>query len=529
MASINTIRPVRRRMAEDRDPARRRRSTARRARVARCADADDGPAHGGPHPGQPPVSGRDARRGGRARPQHRRRVRGGQGRRAVPARGRRGLDHDHALLVLRVRDDGHGPAHAQGGVGLQRHRAAGRRLPRGSPRGAHPEGPAGLRDLRARRAGRRRRRHPGRRAGQDPAVRPGGSRDRDPARQVVPVAGRRLDGYRRLHRRPVRSSNGTSGCGSRPSTCPSTRGAWRRASTTRSSSTRRSRGPAPTAARDQDRNPADKAKSREELDRDWEVVVRMALITRDLLVGNPRLAELGFGEEALGRNAILGGFQGQRQWTDHSPNGDFMEAILNSSFDWNGDPRAAHLRDGERLAQRRDDAPDVPAHQPGADLRRRADVLEPGRGRAGHGAPPGGPCGRRLHPPDQLGGGDAGCDRRDDGCRRCAGDEAVLGDRRRRRRGGARGDDLVPGEPGLLPRRRVLVAVRVPRRDAGDDGADQPRVGDGAGAPDRGGLDRRPSEGGSRRPRPAHRSHLADALVRAPNDGAAVRSGTCTR
>jgi len=54
------------------------------------------------------------------------------------------------------------------------------------------------------------------------------------------------------------------------------------------------------------------------------------------MVGNPKLADLGFGEEALGHNAIAGGFQGQRHWTDHSPNGDFMEAILNSSFDWNG-------------------------------------------------------------------------------------------------------------------------------------------------------------------------------------------------
>jgi L-fucose isomerase len=54
------------------------------------------------------------------------------------------------------------------------------------------------------------------------------------------------------------------------------------------------------------------------------------------MVGNPRLAELGFGEEALGHNAIAGGFQGQRHWTDHFPNGDFMEAMLNSSFDWNG-------------------------------------------------------------------------------------------------------------------------------------------------------------------------------------------------
>src|SRR5207302_10657324 len=70
--------------------------------------------------------------------------------------------------------------------------------------------------------------------------------------------------------------------------------------------------------------------------RAWEWSVKMAMIGRDLLVGNPRLAELGFGEEALGHNAIAGGFQGQRQWTDHFPNGDFMEAILNSSFDWNG-------------------------------------------------------------------------------------------------------------------------------------------------------------------------------------------------
>jgi L-fucose isomerase len=85
-----------------------------------------------------------------------------------------------------------------------------------------------------------------------------------------------------------------------------------------------------------DRNTPDQTRSREQKDRDWETVVKMFLIARDLLVGNPRLAELGFGEEAMGHNAILGGFQGQRQWTDHSPNGDFMEAMLNSSFDWDG-------------------------------------------------------------------------------------------------------------------------------------------------------------------------------------------------
>jgi len=70
--------------------------------------------------------------------------------------------------------------------------------------------------------------------------------------------------------------------------------------------------------------------------KDWETVVKMTLIARDLMVGNPRLEEMGFGEEALGHNAIAGGFQGQRQWTDHFPNGDFLETILNSSFDWNG-------------------------------------------------------------------------------------------------------------------------------------------------------------------------------------------------
>jgi len=85
-----------------------------------------------------------------------------------------------------------------------------------------------------------------------------------------------------------------------------------------------------------DPNAPEARRSREQLDADWESVVKMALIARDLMVGNPRLAELGYGEEALGHNAIAAGFQGQRQWTDFMPNGDFMEAILNSSFDWNG-------------------------------------------------------------------------------------------------------------------------------------------------------------------------------------------------
>ena len=86
----------------------------------------------------------------------------------------------------------------------------------------------------------------------------------------------------------------------------------------------------------EDFNSPEKAKSREQKDKDWEFVVRMTLIMRDLMIGNPKLEALGFKEEAIGHNAIVAGFQGQRQWTDFMPNGDFSEAILNSSFDWNG-------------------------------------------------------------------------------------------------------------------------------------------------------------------------------------------------
>ncbi|MBL4934605.1 L-fucose isomerase [Clostridium sp. YIM B02515] len=85
-----------------------------------------------------------------------------------------------------------------------------------------------------------------------------------------------------------------------------------------------------------DINKAEYIKTKEQKDRDWETVVKMTLIARDLMIGNPKLAEMGFVEESEGHNAIAAGFQGQRHWTDHFPNGDFMEAMLCSSFDWNG-------------------------------------------------------------------------------------------------------------------------------------------------------------------------------------------------
>ncbi|WP_218759558.1 L-fucose isomerase [Polaribacter sp. AHE13PA] len=86
----------------------------------------------------------------------------------------------------------------------------------------------------------------------------------------------------------------------------------------------------------EDRNNPEAQKTREQKDAEWEKVVKMTLICKDLMNGNPKLKEMGFGEESKGRNAIMGGFQGQRQWTDYQPNADFTESILNSSFDWNG-------------------------------------------------------------------------------------------------------------------------------------------------------------------------------------------------
>ena len=71
-------------------------------------------------------------------------------------------------------------------------------------------------------------------------------------------------------------------------------------------------------------------------DKDWEFIAKMTIIVRDILYGNKKLDEMGWHEEALGKNAIAGGFQGQRNWTDWLPNADFTEAIMASTFDWNG-------------------------------------------------------------------------------------------------------------------------------------------------------------------------------------------------
>ena len=98
----------------------------------------------------------------------------------------------------------------------------------------------------------------------------------------------------------------------------------------------------------QDQNRPEKIKTREEKDADWEFTVKNMMIIRDLMHGNPRLLEMGFKEEALGHNGILGGVQGQRQWTDYKPNFDFPEAMMCTSFDWNG------IREADVLATEND-------------------------------------------------------------------------------------------------------------------------------------------------------------------------------
>ncbi|MFR9047417.1 MAG: L-fucose isomerase, partial [[Clostridium] leptum] len=85
-----------------------------------------------------------------------------------------------------------------------------------------------------------------------------------------------------------------------------------------------------------DKNPPEKKHTDAQKEEEWAFVVKMTLICRDLMLGNPKLAEMGWEEESMGRNGILGGFQGQRMWSDWQPNGDFTEAFMNTTFDWRG-------------------------------------------------------------------------------------------------------------------------------------------------------------------------------------------------
>ena len=222
-----------------------------------------------------------------------------------------------------------------------------------------------------------------RRRGEAAALRPRRPRRRHDARQVVPVARRHLDGHRRLDRRR-RLLRGlprhARRAGRHDRVRPPHRGEDLRRGGVRAGPGL-GEGPLPGGPRLQ--RPGLAAHARAEGRRLGDVGQdgddRARPDGRQ-----PAAGRAGFGEEALGHNAILGGFQGQRHWTDHFPNGDFMEAILNSSFDWNG------IREPFVFATENDSLNGVshavrpPAHEHGADLRRRAHLLEPGGGQARH-------------------------------------------------------------------------------------------------------------------------------------------------
>ena len=179
-----------------------------------------------------------------------------------------------------------------------------------------------------------------------------------------------------------------------------------------------------------DYNPEAGRRTPAQKEKDWQTVVKMTQIVRDLMIGSSKLADLGFGEEALGRNAIAGGFQGQRAWTDHSPNGDFTEAILTSSFDWNGirlpyivatendSLNGACMLFNYLLTNTAQIFADVRTYWSPEAVKRVTGHSLSDRG-------------RRSHPPDQLGCGHARR-HRPAGEERPAGDEAVLGNHRGR-------------------------------------------------------------------------------------------------
>jgi len=113
--------------------------------------------------------------------------------------------------------------------------------------------------------------------------------------------------------------------------------------------------------------------TKEEKEKQWEFTIKMYCIIKDLIQGNKNLPA-GFIEESVGHNAIAAGFQGQRQWTDHWPNCDYPEAVLNSSFDFEG-PKEPMVFARKTTCSTALACCDGAADEPRADLRRRAHLL----------------------------------------------------------------------------------------------------------------------------------------------------------
>jgi L-fucose isomerase-like protein len=264
-------------------------------------------------------------------------------------------------------------------------------------------------------------------------------------------------------------------------------------------------------------NAPEMQRSREQKDQDWETVVKMAMIGRDLMVGNPRLEAIGYGEEAMGHNALLGGFQGQRQWTDHFPNGDFMEAILNSSFDWNGIRQpfvfatendalnGISMLLGHLLTNTAQIFADVRTYWSPAAVKRVTGYSLDGLAENGI-----------IH---LINSGAATLDATGElkaGWR--TGHEAFLGDQRRRGGQLPVSYNLVPGQYRLLPGGRLFLRLPDARHHAGYDEPPERGQGIGACAAAGGRLHRRSPAGCARPAQRAHGSHLADALVRPAPD-----------
>ncbi len=130
-----------------------------------------------------------------------------------------------------------------------------------------------------------------------------------------------------------------------------------------------------------DKNPEEVRKSREQKDKDWEFLAKMMCIIKDLMNGNQNLPE-GCEEEKVGHNAIAAGFQGQRQWTDFYPNCDFPEAMLNTSFDWNGAREPYILATENDVLNAWHDVHET-ADRQSTDICRCPDLLERRRGKTG--------------------------------------------------------------------------------------------------------------------------------------------------
>ena len=260
-----------------------------------------------------------------------------------------------------------------------------------------------------------------------------------------------------------------------------------------------------------DYNSPKTVRSRRQLDSEWEKSVKMALMARDLLVGNPKLAEMGFGEEAHGHNAIALGFQGQRQWTDYQLNGDFLEAILNTSIDWNG-PRAPYIVATEN------DCLNGASMLFGYLLTNTAQIFADVRtywspeSEACFWPPPRAPRGQRHFASHKL----RPCRtrwHRPAGTRRPASNETVLGNHQGRGKKRSRRDDMASIHHRVFPRWRLEHTLSHTRRNARHHVSVESHQGSRRGIADRRRLDGGFAGKSPRHIGPAHKSDVADDVV----------------